>query len=264
MKKTNLFLYLLALLCGAISCKKEIVEKVPESSAYSLYSGHMNKSYTFHILYPEGYDASSTYHTLVLLDANDYFVEMANEIQKNTPFQYVLVGVSYNDFNERQHDFTYPAISEVPSSGYANGYIRFLGDELLPYLAETLHIKSSKTTLMGHSLSGYFATYLLFQQDYVQPFDNIIAASPSLWWGDGYIFGLEQSYAKNHTVLENKLFLTMGDLEGTMMNTHFNAFTKRLYSRNYRYGDFMIKRYDNTSHRNSPIKSFMDGLQFIQ
>lgn len=247
-----------------MACKKEIVEAVPESSAYSIHSKQMSKQYTFHVLLPEGYDSSQTHHVLILLDANDYFVEMAKELQSNFQHQFVLVGISYNDFNERQHDFTYPSMAEVTNSGHANRYIQFLGDELLPYLQHNLNIKTSETTLLGHSLSGYLASYLLFQQDYTHPFDNIIAASPSLWWSDGYIFGLEQEFAQNQPSLNSKFFITMGDLEGAMMNTHFNAFTKKLNTRNYLSNTYQAKRYKNTSHRNSPIKSFVDGIRFIQ
>lgn len=248
----------------AISCKKDIIKKVPESKSYSIASQYMQKDYTFYVLYPDNFDSTQNYRTLLLLDANDYFIEMAEVLDDDFKNQFILVGVAYNEFKERVEDFTYPNDNNVPDSGHADQYAQFLSNELLPYLEHELHIKSSDKTLLAHSLSGYFATYMLFQQHYANPFDNIIAASPSLWWGDAYAFELEETFAANHSSLGVKYFTTIGDLEGAMMNTHFNAFVKKVISRNYPGGEFQSKRYENTSHRNSPIVSFKEGLTFIQ
>ncbi len=257
-------LSLLAALLLTFGCEKDIIEKVPNSETHSISSLNMQKDYTIYVLYPDDYDGNKAYLTLVLLDANDYYVEMADVLQNDSPNQFVLVGVKYNDFSERQDDFTYPAMSEVANSGHADSYIRFLAEELLPFLQNELSIESSEKTLLGHSLAGYLGTYLLLQQAYENPFDNIISASPSLWWGDGYIFGLEDAFAASHASLSAKYYITMGDLEGALMNTHFNAFTKRIASRNYPQSDFQVKRYKNISHRNSPIISFKDGINFIK
>lgn len=246
------------------SCKKDIVKKVPESKSYSIASQYMQKDYTFYVLYPDNFDSTRTYRTLIMLDANDYFIEMSDVLNTDFNNQFILVGVGYNAFKERVSDFTYPYDSEVENSGHADKYVQFLGNELLPYLKDGLHIKSSDKTLLGHSLAGYFATYVQFQQSYKNPFNNIIAASPSLWWGDAYAFELEETFAANHSSLGVKYFTTIGDLEGAMMNTHFNAFVKKVTSRNYPGGEFQSQRYKNTSHRNSPIVSFKDGLTFIQ
>ena len=248
----------------SVSCKKDIIKKVPESKSYSIASQHMQKDYTFYVLYPDDFDSTQHYRTLILLDANDYFIEMAEVLNDDFNNQFILVGVAYNAFKERVSDFTYPHDNAEANSGHADQYLQFLNTELLPYLKDGLHIKSSDKTLLGHSLSGYFATYVQFQQTYANPFDNIIAASPSLWWADAYAFELEETFAANHSSLGVKYFTTIGDLEGAMMNTHFNAFVKKVTARNYPVWEFQSKRYTNTSHRNSPIVSFRDGLKFIQ
>jgi len=248
----------------SVSCKKDIIKKVPESKSYSIASQYMQKEYTFYVLYPDNFDSTLNYRTLILLDANDYFIEMADVLNDDFKNQFILVGVMYNEFHERESDFTYPHDNEVPNSGHADQYVQFLSNELLPFLKNKLNIKSSDKTLLGHSLSGYFATYIQFQQKHANPFDNIIAASPSLWWGDAYAFELEKTFAANHSSLGVKYFTTIGDLEGAMMNTYFNAFVKKITSRNYPSWEFQSKRYTNTSHRNSPIVSFKDGLRFIQ
>jgi len=254
---------LIGILC-VFGCEKDIFKVVPESKSYTIQSDFMQKDYTFYVRYPPDFDSTMFYRTIILLDANDYYVEMANVLKADHNDGFVLVGVKYNEFKERITDFTFPHDDEIPGSGKADQYIQFLRQELLPYLTDELGIKSYDKTLLGHSLSGYFAAYVQFQQKLENPFDNIIAASPSLWWNDSYIFGLEEKFAESHSTLGVKYYTTIGDLEGAMMNTHFTAFVKKVTSRNYPQLEFMATRYKNTSHRNSPIVSFKDGLKFIQ
>jgi hypothetical protein len=245
------------------SCQKENLVANSFFETHTITSTHLNKDYTIHILYPPNYTPNKTYKTLFLLDANDYFQEMVAVVQTDYLDHTILIGIDYNKFDERSSDFTYPADTRIPTSGQAKNYIQFLNKELLPYIANDLAIQSSDETLLGHSLTGYFATYLLFQQEHPNPFEHIIAASPSLWWGNAYIFELEEAFSQQFSPLNATFFMTMGDLEGVMMNGHFNAFGKILESRSYQDSTFQLKSYTNVSHRNSPILSFKDGLSFI-
>lgn len=244
------------------SCSKDSLKKLDHYEKHKVYANASNKEYSVHLLYPSNYDQNTSYETLFLLDANDYFLEMVEVIKEQYSGKVILIGLDYNYFDERMIDFTYPKNPNIAGSGSANKYIKFLQDDLMPYLTN-LGIKSSSSTLLGHSLGGYFATYLLFQQDQPNLFDNIIAASPSLWWSDAYILDLEELYHKNHTTLNANFFLSMGDLEGVLMNTHFKAFEQILEKRNYQKGSWKSVLYSGVSHRNSPIISFKDGLSFI-
>lgn len=255
------YLVFIALLFGA--CTKEELLKQHHYETHQIYSNHLQRSYKIHILYPSQYDTTKAYSSFFLLDANDYFLEMVDVITEKYKEEIILIGIDYNSMEERVETFTYPADSRSPKSGQANKYIQFLNEELLPFVANDLHIKSKDKTIAGHSLTGYFTSYLLLQQNYPNLFDHIISASPSLWWSDSYIFGLEQEYSANHTELPSTFFATMGDLEGVMMNTNFNAFAKKLESRNYTNPAWSKKVYYNISHRNSPIISFEEGLDFI-
>lgn len=263
--KLKLFAFwaIITLLFGFGSCAKEELSKLDNYETHQIPSNHLQRSYTIHILYPQNYDTAKAYSTLFLLDANDYFLEMVEVITQNYKEEILLIGINYNNFEERVETFTYPADSRSPKSGQANKYIQFLNDELLPFVANDLHIKSKDKTIAGHSLTGYFTSYLLFQQEHPNLFDHIISASPSFWWGNSYIFQLEQEYSNSHPELSASFFTTMGDLEGIMMNTHFNAFVKKLEERHYQHPAWSKKVYYNISHRNSPIISFEEGLAFI-
>lgn len=263
MKRFILYLFFCSSLLLWTSCHKENLAANSFYETHTIASTHLNKDYTIHILYPPNYTQNKTYKTLFLLDANDYFREMVELVQTDYLDKTILIGIDYNEFNERENDFTYPADTRIPNSGQAKRYIQFLNEELLPYITNDLAIQSSDKTLLGHSLTGYFATYLLFQQEHPNSFDNIIAASPSLWWGNAYIFELEETFSQNFTQLNANFFMTMGDLEGVLMNTHFNAFGQILENRHYQGSTFQQQKYKDISHRNSPILSFRDGLKLL-
>lgn len=263
MKTTIKYFLLFAFLLLFGACQKEKLLTSAECKSYQISSTVLQKEYTIHVLYPFGFDKKKSYNTLFLLDANDYFKEMVKVINDNYSSEYILIGIDYNRFNERPIDFTYPANSQLEGSGQAHMYIQFLNEELLPFVSKDLQINSHHKTIMGHSLTGYFNTYLLLQQEQTNPFDHIIAASPSLWWEDFYILELLKQYNQNQGELTSTFYITMGDLEGVLMNTHFNTFVQELESYKYAVNSWGHKIYPNISHRNSPILSFQDGLSFI-
>lgn len=244
-------------------CKKQDPLLSENTKSYALSSTSTGDNYRLTILYPEQFDTAVQYHMVCLLDGDWYFNEMAEIIGEQYPSTVVLAGISYESGNNRSKDFTFPADEMFPNSGGAKAFIQFINLELLPYIENDLSINISESTLAGHSLGGYFALYQLLQQDFTNPFDNIIAASPSLFWHEAYILDLEESYNSTNDTLDKKLVITMGDLEGVTMNTLYDAMVEKIESRNYSGLQFSYKRFKNISHNNNPIISFEEGLSFI-
>ena len=255
--------YLTILITTIFGCQKEEMVTIENSVAYSISSSHTGNKYNLQILYPEDYDPSIGYQTIYLLDGDWYFNELADVVKLKYPSEIILIGIGYKSENKRNTDYSYPADDFLSNSGGGKNYIRFLNNELIPFIENDLSIKSSETTICGHSLGGYFALYQLFQQDHPSPFDNIITASPSLFWSEAYLLDLENQYSNINDTLNKKLFNTIGDLEGVTMNTMFDAFNKKIKSSNYTGLSFDYVRFYNTSHNNNPIKSFSKGISFI-
>lgn len=253
--------HLIILVIITSGCQKEEMLTIKNSVAYSIHSSHTGNEYNLQILYPENYDSLMEYQTIYLLDGDWYFNELAKIITSKYASEIILIGIGNVD--KRNTDYSYPKDDFLSNSGGGKEYIQFLNNELMPFIENDLSIKSSENTLAGHSLGGYFALYQLFQQDYPSPFDNIIAASPSLFWSEAFILDLENQYHNNNDTLNVKLYTTMGDLEGLTMNTMFDAFNNKIESRNYTELSFDHVRFYNTSHNNNPIKSFEEGISFI-
>lgn len=255
--------HLIILITITSGCQKKEMLNIENSESYSISSSYTGNKYNLQILYPTNYDSTIAYQTIYLLDGDWFFNELAEVVKSKYASDIILIGIGYKNKNKRETDYSYPSDDFLSNSGGGKNYLQFINNELMPFVENDLSIKSSETTLCGHSLGGYFALYQLLQQDYPSPFDNIVAASPSLFWSEAYILDLENQYNNVNDSLNIKLFNTMGDLEGVTMNTMFDAFNNKIESRDYTGLLFDHVRFYNTSHNNNPIKSFDEGISFI-
>jgi len=229
--------------------------------SYYVNSSILDEDYEVKILFPTDYDSALAYETIYLLDGDWYFEEMANVITNQYPDDIVLIGIGYKNENRRNSDFTYPYDDYLPNSGNAKAFLNFINTELIQFIDDSLKIKTNQRTLAGHSLAGYFSLFMLFQNESAHPFNNIISASPSLWWHDAYIIELEDKFNNQNDTLNVNLYITMGDSEGVSMNALFNALSKKIKSRNYNELEFHYERFENTTHNNNPIKSIEKGIE---
>lgn len=258
------FLCLFIGLFGLTSCEKSDLSSIKNNQSYTIQSEYTKTEYGINILYPETYSETSSYRTVYILDADDYFKEIANVIEETNREDIILIGIGYTGKSRRGMDYSYPKDNDFPSeSGGAKEFINFINHELIPYVENELDISSSDKSLFGHSLGGYFALYLLFQQEQENPFKNIIAASPNFMWYNAYLFDIEQKYFDIQNKLNNNLYVTVGDLEGVSINLFNDAFKNKIIDRSYNGFTFNQERLENTSHRNSPITTFKKGLSII-
>jgi predicted alpha/beta superfamily hydrolase len=80
----------------------------------------------------------------------------------------------------RVRDFTPTRTSQTVNSRGAGAFLDFLEHELIPFVDRTYRTIPSDRGLLGHSLGGLFAIYILEQRP--APFQRIVAASPKLGW----------------------------------------------------------------------------------
>lgn len=258
------FLCLIIGILGLYSCEKNNLSSIKNNHPFAITSDHTNTTYSINILYPQAYDPSNSYHTIYMLDGDDYFKEAADIVAESGREDIILIGVGYANKNQRGRDYSYPEDRDFPgTSGGAKEFINFVNNELIPHIENELEIESVERTLFGHSLGGYLALYILFQQDQPNSFDNIIAASSNFMWYNAYLFDLEQHYFDTHDSLDKNLYITVGDLEGASINLFYNAFKEKMDKRSYTGLILHHERLKNTSHRNSPIITFKKGLSII-
>ncbi len=100
---------------------------------------------------------------------------------------------------------------EKPTPGGAPAFLRFIKEELKPFIEKNYPVDPADATLIGHSFGGLFATYALFHEP--GTFQRFVIASPSLWWDHQVSLRYEKEYAAAHQDLAASVFLSVGGLE---------------------------------------------------
>nr|WP_311274364.1 alpha/beta hydrolase-fold protein [Methylobacterium sp. WCS2018Hpa-22] len=153
---------------------------------------------------PPGEPPAAGWPALYLLDGNAVTATAIDIERVQAPYpdatgigsRFVIVGVGYPgeeayDTRRRSWDYTPPPGRSYPTSmpdgpvlrtGGAEGFLRFVVDDLKPVIAQRCRIDPSRQGLFGHSFGGLFVLYALAHMP--TAFSHWIAASPSIYWED--------------------------------------------------------------------------------
>lgn len=177
------------------------------------------------------------YPVLYTLDGNALFPLFAqlarnhaarpDSAQSSPP---VIVGLGYAtdkayDMDGRARDYT-PAMAEntAPASGSgpsggADRFLDFLEHDLQPWLMRQLPVNPQRQILFGHSYGGLLTLYALFTRTHM--FQDYIAASPSIWWGNRAILPVHDRFLQSFSPMQStvRLLMTAGSLEEDTRNT---------------------------------------------
>ncbi|MFH4967468.1 alpha/beta hydrolase-fold protein [Gaetbulibacter sp. M240] len=195
--RNQILISVLVLLANVLN-GQELPEKISETDfsigkAIGIQSLTLNEKRELNIYLPASYaaDTSKRYPVIYLLDGSkdEDFVHISGIIQFgafkwiNMNPECIVVGIENVD---RKRDFTYPSQNkldqeEFPTSGKSARFIRFLANELQPFVDANFRTTANKT-IIGQSLGGLVATEVLLEMPDL--FDNYIIVSPSLWWND--------------------------------------------------------------------------------
>lgn len=168
---------------------------------------------------------------LFVLDANLFFgtaVEMTRIMHKlyaELP-PLLVVGIAYptNDWMLqnalRTRDFTpsvddrMPSMAAVlpalprsvePAMGGAGAFVRFMQEEVKPFIRAGYDVAGKHTTLFGSSMGGLLVVHAALSAP--GSFDNFIAVSPALWWNQEEVFAIDRAQATGN------VFIGVGGLE---------------------------------------------------
>lgn len=184
-----------------------------------IWSKSLNETRILNIYLPEGYAENDTinYPVIYLLDgsADEDFIHISGLVQYYS-FEWIrrcpksiVVGIASVD---RRRDFTFPTTLEAdkkayPTTGHSDDFIRFMATELQPYIDKKYKTNTSKT-LIGQSLGGLLAAEILFRQPNL--FDKYVIVSPSIWWNNGSLLGLDSKMLKNEYPQQTDIYIGVG------------------------------------------------------
>ncbi|HEX2616061.1 MAG TPA: alpha/beta hydrolase-fold protein, partial [Flavobacteriales bacterium] len=250
---------------------KEVVED-PEPFVRSVdayrWSSAVQDSFSIAFGLPEAFDPQHPggYPTVYLLDANVYFDDVVQafrkEARKGRMPPVIVVGVGYRDVGAmdtlRERDYVYPAHDSMRMSGGGERFLRFLTDELVPFVDQRFPGGNTQRVLAGHSLGGYFALYAWRQGlvDGRMPFNAFVAASPS--------FELTRAFAHMPEVPRDafqqhpcRLFITTGEGERDVQAMEQIERAEHLAAGGL---TLIEKHYPKADHMATALPSFVDGL----
>lgn len=235
-----------------------------------LFSDILGQERPLNIYLPYGFspDSAKTYPVIYLLDgsADQDFLHIAGLVQfASYPWleycpESIVVGIANLD---RTHDFTHPPhhpeySEQAPSSGGSADFIRFIAEELQPYMEAHYPLDGTRT-LIGQSLGGLLATEMLF----VQPdlFDNYLIVSPSLWWDDHHLLNSEPA-AYTGT---KSIYIAVGE-EGKVMKRDARKLYKKLKQIDRLNTRLFFKFFPELNHADALHLSVYDGFRqlFLQ
>jgi len=229
-------------------------------------------------------DSGKSYPVLYSLDANSEFgimVETARLLAMAGSIpEIIIVGVGFpvggyflSTLERRRLDYTPTVLTSekekkrvrFPLDQFGGGapeLLAFMRQQLMPFIEKKYRAKSDDRAVFGHSLGGLFTTYALFQSNGL--FQRFILGSPSLLWDAGVIFKMEEKYAKTHSALSAKIFVSIADNEGYAQAVpDFDRIVKVFEQRKYTNLQWTAHVFEDETHVSVLPATISRGLRTI-
>ena len=230
---------------------------ISNTELHALNSSIVNQEFSIFVALPDTYaKGGKAYPVLYMVDANADFGIVTGTLRSLTFLndipEVVVVGIGYpvETFKDalgfRTRDLTptetgwyetrmKPIIPDAPAdagSGGAANFLRFIREELMPFVNSAYRVKLEDNAFMGFSLGGLFALYALFNQP--DTFTRYIAGDPSLWWNDGFLFSVENEFASRNGDLSATVFLSVSGNDADYMIADMYRMADALRSRGHK------------------------------
>lgn len=197
--------------------EKEIVIGVVDS----LYSEVLKEQREIWIQAPKNFESDKKYPVIYVLDANKNFYSVTAILKRLAPLtmpQSIIVGITNTD---RTRDFTPTNVSfqrgrKSETSGGAGNFIKFLDQELKPYI-NNKYPTENLNTIFGHSTGGLFVLYTFL--NYENVFDNYLAIDPSLWWDKENLVKSAEEKISSKDLKTKPLYVAVANSIGAAMDT---------------------------------------------
>lgn len=255
---------------------------IPRSTSIDFTSKINAVDYRLYVQPPRPGDdnKNKSYPILIVLDA-DYAFPIATAVadhfvDRNNLEPIVVVGIAYPGAFEdlslyrlnRSRDYTpvfHPSDGYGPefqkASGGAKAFLKVIQTEILPLISTKFHGDITDTTITGHSFGGLFGSWVLATAP--ESFKRYILISPSLWYGDKFIFSQEISQNDESA----QVFLGVGRYEnqpqrGRAMVDDLQEFARRL--ENARPNTQVIQHvFEDETHNSVFPAAFTRGLRQV-
>ncbi len=271
---------------------------MPQAQQILLPSKQTGRTYRIQTL-AVGEAPAQGYQTVFVLDGEMMFPTAStaaytylNHARDNGAKPLLVVGIGYDngqllDIPMRSLDYTPPMQAKgkiapsLPPKGEADLFLNMIEQELIPQLQQKYRINSQKSAILGHSYGGVLALYALMQRP--EMFSHYIISSPSMWWNEGSLQHLPDSYFT--PLLQNKQLkkvrMTVGEYEQApsphvdangeraqilaqkQMVNKVEDMGMRLQNLQAAHLQLEQERYAGETHTGAMFRATLDGIKFL-
>jgi uncharacterized protein len=182
----------------------------------------------------------------------------------------MVVGIGYSGLGPdapqihelRASDYTPTNLEkDRPGSGRAAEFLRFLSDELIPFIESRYPADPAQRVLAGASFGGLFTLYALFEKP--ELFSGYVSMAPAVRWDDSWIARRERELRKTRPALPARLWLSVGSDDEPPRVKAAMSFFRQLEASHYR--DLKLRTYVVAGERHAAMKneSYSRGLRFV-
>ena len=245
---------------------QEVGEPVVIGERFEIESEILGETRPVIIGKPRGYeDGDDHYSVLYVLDGDGHFhhtTGTADYLARNRRMPGVIVVAIPN--TDRTRDLSPPSTDEsaaedFPTHGGADNFLRFISDELMPWMDDKYRTRPH-STLIGHSFGGLFALHALVTRPEV--FDAYVAISPSLQWDDQRLVTQAAAAFEHTPELTADLYMTVGNEGGALLGgvRKLSGVLDEHAPRHFRWA---FRLMEEESHGSVPLRSTRQGLEAI-
>jgi predicted alpha/beta superfamily hydrolase len=214
---------------------------IPDAEVRRLTSSRSGDEYKIFIALPPGYaDTDRTYPTIYGLDPHLTF-GISTEITRLLAFgeelpQLIHIGIGFSgpdkDIESYQmKNYVPTGHLDEPGSGGAEAFLRFIREDLIPFVGSEYRADPTDRCFEGSSLGGIFGLYALLRHP--DTFHRYIIGSPWMDSDDPQMIKFETEYATTHSDLPATVFIGAGSLEPDFVVNNILKLKKAFENRNY-------------------------------
>ncbi|KAF2199304.1 siderophore esteras-like protein IroE-like protein [Delitschia confertaspora ATCC 74209] len=266
--------------------------------------------YQVQVAYPLNWTStgeSSTVDTMYVLDGNALGLTATEALRRRRPVEFaqpdtIVVSIGYPETlpdspysSHRSYDYQPPVCSTCPPApapgvpSNADNFMEILDSVLRPWVRKSVfpNAQFERDALYGHSFGGLFVLYALLKRP--EMFDTFLAASPALFWNDGYILNqlapltnksslsplpkkkpaFQISYGALEQFPVKRRTETQADYEfrkSILVPMQMTTLTNRLYNavkKSTKLRDVSLHEYPFSDHAAVAAAAFGDGIDYF-
>jgi len=272
----HIFYVLLIIICiTSIILADEEKRQYPEvnlrgTEVHDIHSTVLDEDIQLYIAYPPGYKKDSIlYPVLYLTDAESFFGYVKTMVSslnysKKIPGM-IIVGITYKNkktiWDNRRRDFLPIANEELPGSGGSDKYIKFINNDLFPYVDSTFKSDPKERIFVGMSSGGTLGSYILSTTP--EMFYRYLIVSPALHSGNEKIIDFEMKYAAKHDTLNAIVYTSMGEHEPDFMFKSWTTLCDNYDKKDYQEFNLTRDTIEGGTHMDAVYSAYVVGLKAV-